>query len=552
MADYEADGSEVRERVVPRRLVQAHVERDVGKASYDEVVAVGSGAGDELRADQRARAGTVLHHEGLPRLLAQLLRKDAPHQIEAAARSGGNDDAHRARRVVLRERRGERREGGQGAARPAQSRVSEIQHGFHIRIPRRFSHTRSGPIIRNVIRLPRALGACVLALSAAAAPAATSDVFADITERGSAGWGIVSRFEQSPYRGAGMRIDVMPLYLYEGEHVYLHSYRAGLKFDLGSDKRVAAFLSHRLESFPVEHLPASLAGMSRRTPETDFGLSYEQRFEWGNVFGEVLRDVSGQPGGGVNGTLGLNARYDRTDRWHFLAGVSATLWSGGVRRSPIVEDRVQLAAFGGLAYEFTPTPVKDDRDRVPLSFKVLHGRSSNCNLLPIMELRCRSIGTDDRTSADSFEVGWPFIESPNGWPVAIAWYGGLLRHEERGLQPDFLQVNLYLKAFYWGFPWSERVRTRIGFGGGISYAQSVPFVEARDQTARGRNTSKLLQYLDPTVDFSVGDLFGSRDLRETYFGLGVSHRSGMFGMAQIFDNVNGGSNFIYTYLEWKM
>jgi len=403
-----------------------------------------------------------------------------------------------------------------------------------------------------------------------------------------------------------MRIDVMPLYLYEGEHVYLHSYRAGLKFDLGSDKRVAAFLSHRLESFPVERIPASLAGMSRRTPETDFGLSYEQRFEWGNVFGEVLRDVSGhsdgtewrlgagterrrgrlklapylmlagrnarlndyyygvnpseaaadrpayQPGGGVNGTLGLNARYDLTDRWHFLAGVSATLWPGGVRRSPIVEDRVQLAAFGGLAYEFTPTPVKDDRDRVPLTFKVLHGRSSNCNLLPIMELRCRSIGTDDRTSVDSFEVGRPFIESPNGWPVAIAWYGGLLRHEERGLQPDFLQVNLYLKAFYWGFPWSERVRTRIGFGGGISYAQSVPFVEARDQAARGRNTSKLLQYLDPTVDFSVGDLFGSRDLRETYFGLGVSHRSGMFGMAQIFDNVNGGSNFIYTYLEWKM
>src|SRR5712664_1293657 len=141
MADYEADGSEVRERVVPRRLVQAHVERDVGKASYDEVVAVGSGAGDELRADQRARAGTVLNHEGLPRLLAQLLRKDAPHQIEAAARGGGNDDAHRARRVILGKRRGERRESGQGAKCPAQPRTSEIRHGFHIRIPRRFSHT---------------------------------------------------------------------------------------------------------------------------------------------------------------------------------------------------------------------------------------------------------------------------------------------------------------------------------------------------------------------------------------------------------------------------
>src|SRR5467141_3173328 len=467
--------------------------------------------------------------------------------------------------------------------------------------------SRSGPIIRHV-RPPRVFVACALALSAAAAPpaAATSDFLADITEHGSAGWGIVSRFEQSPYRGGGVRIDLMPLYLYEGEHLYLHTYRAGLKLDFGSSRRAAAFLSHRFESFPVERIPASLAGMSTRVPETDLGVSYEQRFEWGNVFGEVLRDASHnsrgtewrlgagterrrgrltlapyfvlsardarlndyyygvtasetaanrpayQPGAGVNGSVGLNARYDLTDTWHFFAGVSATLWSRGVRKSPIVEDRVQLAAFGGLAYEFTPTPPRDDRDRVPLSFKVLHGRSSNCNLLPIMELRCRSIGTDDRTSVDSFEVGRPFIESPNGWPVAIAWYGGLLRHEERGLQPDFLQVNLYLKAFYWGFPWRERVRTRIGFGGGISYAQRVPFVEARDQTAGGRNTSKLLQYLDPTVDFSVGALFGSRDLRETYLGLGVSHRSGMFGMAQIFDNVNGGSNYIYTYVEWRM
>src|SRR5258708_26008244 len=134
--------------------------------------------------------------------------------------------------------------------------------------------------MRNVTRLPRALGGGGLGRGGAAAPAATSDVFTDITERGSAGWGIVSRFEQSPYRGDGIRIDVMPLYLYEGEHVSLHSYRAGLKFDLRSDKRVAAFLSHRLESFPVERIPARLAGMSRRTPETDLGLRCAHVADW--------------------------------------------------------------------------------------------------------------------------------------------------------------------------------------------------------------------------------------------------------------------------------
>ena len=450
--------------------------------------------------------------------------------------------------------------------------------------------------------------ALALALCAAAEPpaAATSDFLADITATDSAGWGVVARAEQSPYRGGGVRIDLLPLYLYEGEYVYLHSYRAGLKFRPAPDRRVNVFLSKRLESFPVERAPASLAGMSPRVPETDLGLSYEQRFDWGDVFGEVLRDASGnsggtewrlgtsterrrgrlklapyfmlsardaklndyyygvtsveaaadrpayQPGGGVNGTVGLNARYDLTDVWHFFAGVSATVWSSGVRRSPIVEDRVQLAAYGGLAYEFVPAREKDTGNRTPLTFKVLHGRSSPCNLLPIMELRCRSTNTDDRTSIDSFEVGRPFIENLHGWPVTIAWYGGVLRHEERGLQPDFWQANLYLKAFYWGFPWKDRVRTRVGFGGGLSYAQRVPFVEARDQAMRGRNTSKLLQYGDPTIDVSVGDLFGEKELRETYFGFGASHRSGVFGMAQIFDNVNGGSNFIYTYLEWRM
>src|SRR5256885_15246366 len=117
---------------------------------------------------------------------------------------------------------------------------------------------------------------------AAPPAAATSDFLSDITEHGSAGWGIVTRFEQSPYRGDGVRIDLMPLYLYEGEHIYLHTYRAGLKLDFGSGKRAAAFLSRRLESFPVERVPASLAGMSTRVPETDFGLSYEQSFDWGH------------------------------------------------------------------------------------------------------------------------------------------------------------------------------------------------------------------------------------------------------------------------------
>jgi len=134
----------------------------------------------------------------------------------------------------------------------------------------------------------------------AAAPFAfaSSDFLEDmLTESGGAGSGMVARAERSPYRGAGIRYDLLPVYLYENEHLYLDAYRAGLKVDFGPGKRVNAFLSHRFESYPVDQVPSSLAGMSPRIPQTDFGLSYEQRSDWGNVFGEALRDVSGISGG---------------------------------------------------------------------------------------------------------------------------------------------------------------------------------------------------------------------------------------------------------------
>ncbi len=108
------------------------------------------------------------------------------------------------------------------------------------------------------------------------------------------------------------------------------------------------------------------------------------------------------------------------------------------------------------------------------------------------------------------------------------------------------------RAFYYGFPWRDRVRTRIGFGVGASYANRVPYVEQRDQLARGRNSSRLLNYLDPSIDISVGDVFGVRALHDTFLGIGVSHRSGIFGSSRLLGNVNGGSNYIYSYLEWRM
>ena len=420
-----------------------------------------------------------------------------------------------------------------------------------------------------------------------------------------AGLGLAMRFEHSPYRGGGTRNDLVPLYVYEGKRVFLEAYRVGLKISETPDSRLDLFLGYRFEGYPYDRIPASLAGMANRGPGVDLGLGYQQRRPWGTMFGELLHDAAGgsngtemrvgyrtdwalgrlqlqpqiaiaardanlnnyyygvrpseataarpayEPGSGVNAELGLSAVYRLSDRWRVIGGVSARRWASGVRASPIVEDRVQLSGLLGVAYDFSPEHDAWPEGR-PLIVKALYGKSTDCDVAKVMLLQCFSTNTTDQTRIASLELGRPFIERLNGWPLDFVGYVGLLRHQERGLQDDDWQVNAYMKAYYYGLPWSAHVRTRLGFGVGVSYAQRVPYVEERDQLARGRSSSRLLNYLDPSIDISLGDLVGVSTMRDTYLGIGVSHRSGIFGTSRLLGNVNGGSNYIYSYLEWRM
>ncbi len=451
-----------------------------------------------------------------------------------------------------------------------------------------------------------AIALCLSFFSSVAFPAnddATVEIPIETT--GGAGLGLATRFEGSLYRDGRRRNDLVPLYVYEGKRVFLEAYRIGLKLQETSSQRLDVFLGYRFEGFPYDRIPASLTGMANRGPGVDLGVSYRYQGEWGTVFGEMLHDAAGgsngtemrigyrhewslgklllrpqiaysirnanlnnfyygvrpseatatrpayMPGGGINSEFGVAASYRLSERWRLLGGVSATRWSQVVRNSPIVDNRLQLAGLVGIAYDFSPGHDAWP-DRRPLIVKASYGKATDCDLAKVMLLKCFSTNTIDQTRIQSLELGRPFIERLNGWPLDFVGYVGLLRHDERGLQKNPWQVSAYMKGYYYGFPWSERVRTRLGFGAGISYAERVPFVEMRDQLARGRNSSRLLNYLDPSIDFSVGDLIGVKSMHDTFIGIGVSHRSGIFGTSRLLGNVNGGSNYIYSYLEWRM
>ena len=410
------------------------------------------------------------------------------------------------------------------------------------------------------------------------------------------------RIERSPYRDAGTRHDFTPLYIYEGEHFYLRSPSVGLKFGASEERRVEIFFRHRFEGHPLDDIPQSLAGMAPREQGIDGGVSGQLGGAWGLAFAELLRDVSQASGGselrvgykypfrrgrlwlrphvmlslrderlnnyyfgvrpeearadrpayevqsGVVSEIGFYAAYQVSTRWRLIGGATSSRLPDTVTGSPIVGERTLNQYYVGAAYDLSAEQEQWPQGR-PLIVRALYGASTDCNWVNIVTFRCTTVHTKDDTGIAGLEVGWPLIDRLNGWPVDLAGFVGVTQHREDGLQPDFPEIKAYIKAYYYGFPWDAKLRTRIGLGVGLSWAKDIPFSERRDLEAKGQNTSHLLQVLDPTIDMSLGDLIAVRSLRNSFFGAGVSHRSGIFGSSELLGNVSGGSNYIYGYLE---
>jgi outer membrane protein len=451
------------------------------------------------------------------------------------------------------------------------------------------------------MRHARNSAAVLLALVCGAA-GASSDPLTGVATTDAVAIGVMPRVERSPYRGAGMRHDFVPVYLYEGERVYLHSISVGLKLGESEARRFDLFLRHRFEGHPTDDIPALLSGMAEREPGIDAGIGAQIGGSWGIAFAEVLTDASTASGGselrlgykypmrrgrlwlrphatvslrsaklndyyygvrpeearadrpayeagsGAMPEIGLFGAYRLAYGWRLFGGATLAQLPQTVRRSPIVGERTLRTLHFGLFYDLSPDHDAWPASR-PLIARVFYGASTDCDVVPIATLRCTSTHTQDRTDIAGFEVGRPFIDRLNGWPLDLAGFIGVVRHKEKGFQPDFPELKGYIKAYFYGFPWDARLRTRLGLGVGLSYAKEVPFTEQRDQAKRGRSTSRLLNTFDPTADFSLGDLLGAKKLRETYVGAGVAHRSGIFGTSQLLRNVNGGSNYIYGYVE---
>lgn len=215
------------------------------------------------------------------------------------------------------------------------------------------------------------------------------------------------------------------------------------------------------------------------------------------------------------------------------------------RNSPVIDDDISWEAhlgFGFFDFEEGPTRKLNAKPYWRLS----QGSGTSSSLAKIIR------GDVERENVDvdmtSLFYGHPLSDTLFGLPIEIYLTPGIIYHYHSSVQSSAVEVVLGVKAYYTiPLPW----RVRIGAAESISYINNVTYYEAKSMADKGVVPSRLLNYLDISIDLNLGDVFNSETFQDLWLGYAIHHRSGIFGTSSAFGRISGGSNFPSVYLQWS-
>ena len=453
------------------------------------------------------------------------------------------------------------------------------------------------------------LAAALTAIAGPALPQEVTEIPFSRAPAGSAALGGGLRTGQSPYRASDneddVRLDLVPLYLYEGKYLFargtaggLHVYKDnGLEFNLYARYRFQKLDPGRNAYYEgLEDRDQSLdggieLGLSRRWGQLkldwvsdllgrhegeEVRASYRYQFDagpwsfspfiawtWqsanlaGYYFGVSADEARPdrpeyRPGDAQWISYGLNTSWQATDRIQWFANVVFGGASSEIVNSPLIEEDGFSSAFVGGTYLFgnarRPDYILDDDRRSEWSWRVNYGYQADGNIVSEIDQ-----GDFSKSSvADTNIAGLTFSKLLSaGKRVDFLGKVALFQHLEKDEgNGNFPSYAAYIMAQGKGYsPWSGNEVFRWGFGFGMSYAEKVPIAEQRKQAAKNDNTSHFLNYLEMTLDFPLRRMSKAKWLQNCYAGVTIVHRSGIFGTSDFLGDVSGGADWITGHLE---
>ncbi len=428
---------------------------------------------------------------------------------------------------------------------------------------------------------------------------------------GSGDWSLGAGFRYGtfPYVGEDTENDFLPLITYSGEHFFIDGTRTGFHLYNSENWLIGTYAAYRFGGFNEED-SKELDGMDRDdgidgrfaiTRKTNFGNftldagtdisdkseGWDAQLRWGKRF--ASGDFLYRPWIGLtyedqnlaNYYYGVKSSEATAERPAYETN-SAQEWSYGIDTSyrlaqhqyvglnlqysqldttkldsPIVDENGVFHVFLNYRYEFNDYRADPevsgslfkDLTKGEWYWRAAAGRATDTGFNNLMRFQDMFDPEERDTGLASVFLGKKVTDEFLGLPLEGYVTGGFVRRFERGEQDDFNEYVLGFKVYYSNFPWSDRIKTRVGMAEGISYADGIPIVERENVERKNRSGSHFLNYLDWSWDVSIGDLFNKPSLTECYFGWSVHHRSGIFGSSDFFGNVDGGGNVNTLYLQ---
>ncbi|WP_295893270.1 MipA/OmpV family protein [uncultured Vibrio sp.] len=248
---------------------------------------------------------------------------------------------------------------------------------------------------------------------------------------------------------------------------------------------------------------------------------------------------------GVDAKVGLDIRYHVISNLYLMGSTAVTRLDNNAYDSETVQDRYQGEFYFGFGFF-------NDRDKAPKSalsnkryVRVAHGWATPSNIGDIIKFNSEKDEFNNQLS--SVFYGHPLTDELFGLPIDIYLTPGIVHHWSSEVQSSSTEYVAAIKAYYtvdWPVKW------RFGVAEGLSYIDSITYVEGTELENKDKVPSKLLNYLDFSFDVNVGDLLSQDGLNNMWLGYSIHHRSAIFEKASQYGRIKGGSNYNTIYLQF--
>jgi len=375
--------------------------------------------------------------------------------------------------------------------------------------------------------------------------------------------------------------DVLPLFFYDNGRLFIDGLEAGYRLFQGKNWQLSPFARYRFFDIPKEFQN------DIREDGLDLGGQFTYHFSnWFHTDFEVLSDQNGRihanltpsfefergdwdfrpyvrfrwksaefnnryygleredPGSAIDVLLSTDIRYHVYRNLYLMGQVSLRMLDSDTRDVSFVKRSTQGEAFLGFGFFNDKKRHVDTLDAKPY-VRLAHGWGTTSNLGEIMTGNTESDPYNNQMTSIFFGV--PLADELFTIPIATYLTPGLVLHHSSEVQESSAEYVLAVK-FYYTFKWPTH--WRLGFAEGISYAHKIPYLEEQDVEAKGYRPSQLLNFLDFSLDLSLGQLFRVKWMEALWLGYSIHHRSGIYSKSSAFGRISGGSNYNSIYLQY--